>query len=284
MTGRLLLILGLSGLTGCAAAPREAPTSPAQAATTFSTSLSSSAASASHSSENEDGPTIAQWTRRWNALLGRIVQSRTGFVRYRWIHKNPELYKELRSLAEALARPREFRDASQRLAFLINAYNLLVIWNVERHWPMASVRDRRGFFARDRFAVLGERMTLLDLLAKIRKSGEARVHMALVWGAIGSPPLRDEAYAGGWLDQQLDAQAARFVNDPQHNTRLGGLALVSPLFQWFANDFRTRPYGGVRGFLRRYAHPRSPLGRLLREPSRIALTYMQFNWALNIAR
>jgi|GEM_PF-4633932 len=45
---------------------------------------------------------------------------------------------------------------NERKAFLINAYNILVIKGVIDHYPIGSVQDVAGFFDRKRYVVAGQ--------------------------------------------------------------------------------------------------------------------------------
>lgn len=212
-------------------------------------------------------------------MLRDCVSPRDGLVDYVAAGRHRA---SLTKLIKALAAPRSFASPKQRLAVLLNAYNVLVIVDVLDRGVTAGVADHPGFFDRDRFNVLGESVTL-DVLRDqmIRPLGDPRVHVALVGGAMGFPPLRGEPYTAAALDRQLDDQARRFVGDRVHNGRIGSMLLLSPLFREFAADFAAGPDRGVPGFLRRYADPRSPIGQLLRQPGEPAIGYQAFNWALN---
>ena len=57
--------------------------------------------------------------------------------------------------------------------------------------------------------------TRLKILRK--EYDEPRVHFAMVCASRGCPHLRSEAYRATHLEEQLDDQACRFVNDPSKN-------------------------------------------------------------------
>ena len=81
-------------------------------------------------------------------------------------------------------------------AVRLNAYNLLVLDAVAERWPLASVRDVPGFFETVRHGAFGRKATL-DQLEKrelLARHPDARLHLALVCGARGCPPLRGSAY------------------------------------------------------------------------------------------
>jgi hypothetical protein len=54
-------------------------------------------------------------------------------------------------------------DAPTQKAFLINAYNILVIKNVIDHYPLAKPTDVPGFFDTVKFNLAGAQITLSDI-------------------------------------------------------------------------------------------------------------------------
>ena len=137
-------------------------------------------------------------------------------------------------------------------------------------------------FTTNRAPVLGKPVTLDELRDQmIRPLDDPRVHAALCNGALGSAPLRAEAYTVDRLDGQLNDQARRFIGSPAHNAALGDALLLSPIFQWFAPDFDGPPFHGPLGFLRLYADEDTAIAHLLARQKLPPIEYMDFNWALN---
>ena len=70
-----------------------------------------------------------------------------------------------------------------------------------------------------RHRAAGEELTLDDIEhGRLRTDyNEPRIHFALVCAALSCPPLREEAYRGDILDEQLDDQGRAFLNDPREN-------------------------------------------------------------------
>ena len=240
--------------------------------------LVSCAISPGDSAAVEIDPSLLSWTDGWNTLLAAIVD-RFGAVDYRAALSRMDT---LQPLVDQLAPPRHFTSESDRTAFLINAYNLLVIRGLSAAPNIESPRQLPGFYDKHHWKILGEDLTLDELRdQKLRPRNDPRIHAAICYGAVGSVPLSAEAYRGDRLNDQLDRQCGRWINHPTHVAAVGSLVLASPIFQWFEPDFAVEPFDSVLGFLRRYARGDSPLGRLLAEKSPPPIDYLEFNWAIN---
>jgi len=163
-----------------------------------------------------------------------------------------------------------------RKAFLINAYNLLVIKGVTDVYPIASVNDVAGFFDRKRHLVAGKSITLNELekqyLLKVYK--DPRLHFVLVCGALGCPPLIAEAYLPARLDQQLEQQTRIALNNP-YFIRINDsseTAALSQIFNWYGADFGGNE-NAIRTFINRY--------RETHIPDSYNTTFYTYDWSLN---
>jgi hypothetical protein len=181
----------------------------------------------------------------------------------------------------------------EQLAFLINAYNAIVLQQVIDDYPIRrsarpaalmrpanSVWQIDGFFDKLEHRLLGRGLTLDQiehewLRARLK---EPRIHFALVCAARSCPPLRNQAYRAEQLDTQLDEQARAFLNDRERNRFTNDSAAVSEIFKWFGEDFGGEP--GLRDYLGRYLNPR--LATRLRE-KRYRISYIGYDWTLNDA-
>lgn len=155
--------------------------------------------------------------------------------------------------ALAAAEPDAEPSDTARLALWLNAYNALVIRSVVDHQPLESVTAVRGFFDTIKHTVAGREVTLDQLENEIiRPFGDARIHAALVCGAVGCPPLLPEAYAAERLDEQLDEQCRAWLSDPGKVSidRAGETLWVAMAFKWYADDFERA--GGPAGFVKQY--------------------------------
>ena len=100
---------------------------------------------------------------------------------------------------------------------------------------------------------------------------DARVHFALMYGAASEAPILPEAYDGTRLNQQLDEQTQRFLNDTSFNQLTPQHVQLSALFQSYAADFGSEAQ--IIAFINRYISvPVLPTAKV---------EYLSFSWALN---
>ena len=144
----------------------------------------------------------------------------------------------------------------ERLAFHINAYNILALRTVAAHWPLDSIKDVGNLFKpvwkRPAGKLDGQTVSLDDVEhGTLRKMGEPRMHLAIVCASVSCPDLRAEPYTAARLDAQLDDQATKFLANDGKGLRIDGdTAHVSKIFDWFSGDFDKA--GGVDAFIRKY--------------------------------
>lgn len=189
-----------------------------------------------------------------------------------------------RHLLDGLAAAAEPTRREERLAFWIDAYNVLAMDVVARHYPIASIRDvgslLRPVWKRDAGVAAGVVRTLDEIEhAILRPLGDPRIHMAIVCGSTSCPSLVREPYRPETLDAQLDAAARAFVANSDKGVRVEADALrVSSIFKWFSGDFATS--GGVLAFLRRHAD--APLVAAIDGLGAAPrLVHFDYDWSLN---
>lgn len=212
----------------------------------------------------------------WAAIL-RAYSAGTAF-RYSALRADAAQRARLEALVAAIgdAHPDGWpRDA--RLAFYLNAYNVLVVNAVIERWPVESVQRVDGFFDRIRHRVAGTERTLNQLESDVIRRGfhEPRIHFALNCASVSCPPLMGP-YTGRELEPMLMRQSREFVRASTRIDRASGRVTVSRIFEWYADDFGGE--AGVRRFLA--ARLDREDAAFVRDPSH-ALTYAEYDWALN---
>lgn len=219
------------------------------------------------------GELLARHTRATADVAGTRVD-------YAALRGDPDWQSLLANLAAA-PEPSE-HDA--RLAYWINAYNILAVEMVVRHLPVASIRDvsspQVSVWKREAGRVGGRALSLDDIEHEIlRPMGDPRVHAAIVCASASCPSLSREPYGRERLDAQLDAAARDFIASSQKGAHVEARSLrLSPIFDWFGADFAAS--GGVLAFIRRHATPelRESIEKLGVDP---ALDWFDYDWSLN---
>lgn len=221
-----------------------------------------------------DTPPIGAWAR----VLERFVDE-GGRVDFAGI--NQSVFDLDRYVAWIYAvgpnnRPRLFPTRADKLAYHINAYNALAMWNILQ----AGIPDRLGavgrfsFFWRDRIEVGGERMSLYRYENDvIRSFDEPRIHFALNCMTLGCPHLPREPFRAERLAAQLGRETRQFFAEGRnlrvnHDERT---VYVSQILDWFEEDFLAHA-PSLHAYINRYAP--------VTVPEDYALAFIPYNWTL----
>ena len=208
----------------------------------------------------------------FDALLRAHV--RNGLVDYPAFRNNAEFTRYLNALKAADLKG--FEEAEQ-IAFWLNVYNAYTIQLVASRGETASIRNinkalgifrLKGPWSEDFVQAAGRTLTLDDVEHRILRHdySEPRVHFAMSFGAVSAPRLRNEAYTGALLDDQLEDQAQTFIHDATKNRVDTSLFTVylSPVIARYRTDFGESNQALAR-FLAEY-YPPGPEKRFLTPP------------------
>lgn len=256
------------------------------------------------------GPTWAQSFDHgiWNTLLQQhvvVIQNGTATqVDYDgFLSDRDHLTRYLDTLAAVSQQRFDRWSESERLAFLINAYNAWTVELILTEYPgLESIKDLGSLFRspwkKSFIPLLGQTRSLDDIEHGLirgaegdnRGYNEPRIHFAVNCASIGCPALRPEAYTGAQLEMQLQQAATNFLSDRSRNRvdfnrEKGGAALVSSIFKWYREDFETgwRGAHSLGEFLALYA---DALGlddkktEALRN-GQIKIKFLDYDWSLN---
>ncbi|MEO7133033.1 MAG: DUF547 domain-containing protein [Vicinamibacterales bacterium] len=192
---------------------------------------------------------------------------------------------------------------AQRMAFWINAYNVLTLQAMINHYPIQSrlltigprnsIRQIDGVWTSLAWQVAGRRVTLDDIEHKILRPefGDARIHFAVNCASVSCPPLAAEPYRAAILDAQLDAAARRYLASPHGLRATGNTVSVSSIFKWYGGDFIAsyaaripgpRPEGerAILGAIAAFGPAASSAAALTGSPT---IRYISYDWSLNDA-
>lgn len=137
----------------------------------------------------------------------------------------------------------------ERLAFWINAYNMLTLRAIVDHYPIQSrwltlaprnsIRQIDGVWTTLRWQVAGRSVTLDDIEHRIVRPLflEPRIHFALNCASKSCPALALQPYLAERLGTQLDAAARGFLATAEGASLTGATLGVSSVFKWYGEDF-----------------------------------------------
>lgn len=194
-----------------------------------------------------------------------------GKVDYDAIAKHPEQLNSILKIAEGVKVSKT--DAKNYQAFWINAYNLSVIKGIINNYPLKSPLDKAGFFDKTKFEIAGKSLTLNTIENKLLRAqfNDARFHFVLVCGAIGCPPLINQAYMPNVLEQQLQTQAEIALNNPNFIKVKKGKVQLSEIFKWYKVDFVKN--GSEIDYINNF--------RKTKIEENVKISYYTYNWNLN---
>lgn len=239
----------------------------------------------------------------YKAFLEQYVDD-DGLVDYARLKANRQrLDVECAFLANMTQRVYDSLGTNERMALWLNSYNAITLKLIVDNYPIRpsegktkypanSIRQIPGAWEHKKFRALGRDVTLDEIEHKILRAEfkDPRIHMALVNSAMSAPKLRREPYIGTQLDAQLDAQTRGFFRDMRkfHIDREAGEVWVSPIFNWFMDDFlpeASKNYPrhiaqqkALTAFASKYVSAED--AKYLQEGKYVVM-YFEYDWTLN---
>ena len=211
----------------------------------------------------------------WNRVLrGHVLDD--GGIDFVGIRRDPE---DLEAFVAWVAThgprttPELFPTEAARLAYYLNAYNALAMYQVVTtpHRPEQRVR----FFLLTTVVLDGQRTSLYRLEnAAIRPLGDPRVHFALNCMVRGCPRLPREPFDPSRLNAQLEREARRFLNEPR-NIQVDppvGVVRVTSILRFYREDFLAKAPSLV-AYANRYRT--EPI------PEDYAVRFIPYDWILH---
>lgn len=218
------------------------------------------------------GSDTKAFTINADAFLEKYVMN--GQVAYARLKQNvaeaENLYREINMMNLSKS-----GDAEKK-AFYVNAYNIVVIYSVVKHFPIKSPMDKAGFFDTIKHIVAGESLTLNELERKklLQPYKDGRLHFVLVCAARSCPPLANFAYTPEKIEDQLTERTALTLNDknwlkvfPKQKK-----ADISKIFEWYSDDFKS---GGktVLDWINQFREEKIPAS--------YTVGFYEYDWSLN---
>lgn len=216
------------------------------------------------------GGVVAMDHSVWNSLLQRYVSSE-GKVDYSGF-KSDRLFAEYINELKG-NHPDDSWAKSEQMAYWINAYNAFTIQLITQNMPLKSIKDITEPWDNKFIIIEGKSYSLNDIENRILRKGfnDPRIHFGVNCASISCPKLWNKAFTAGNLEGSLDKLTRGFINDPGYNTIKNREIIISPLFDWYAEDFTSK--GSLISYLNRYSKVVISQGA--------NVTYGSYNWALN---
>jgi hypothetical protein len=233
-----------------------------------------------HASEL-DRELYARLLTRYTRAVDDVAGTR---VDYRGLGREPAWQTLVAGLERSV--PQELPTPDAKLAFWIDAYNILAIDLVVRNYPVESIRDIGSFlrpvWRREVAHIAAEPVTLHQIEHEIlRPMGDPRIHAAIVCASTSCPSLAREPYRPETVDAQLDAAMRRFLADERKGLAIDRQRMrvrLSKIFDWFEEDFE--PAGGVLAFAAPYLEE-SRRRWLEEHAGEVEIEYFDYDWRLN---
>jgi hypothetical protein len=239
--------------------------------------------------------TLAQNKNEQHLLFTQILNDyvRNGLVNYKKLKDDNRLDIYLMQLKNT--DPDNLPTDEDKLAFWINAYNAFTLKFIVEEYPVESINDLHwgGLYLGsllgttvwddEKIVINGMRLSLNNIEHDIarKKFNEERIHFAMVCASYSCPPLRNEAFEGFKLDEQLNEQAQLFFNDETKNnfdlkTRTANL---SKILDWYSSDFG-RDDESILLYVSQFLD-RGIADDIRKNTSLWEIDYLSYNWDLN---
>jgi len=230
-----------------------------------------------------------------NSLFTELLKEhvKDGLVDYKLLKNDERLDEYIDQLSKT--NPAEIVNDDYKKAFWINAYNAYTIKFVLDEYPVESINDLHwgGLYLgtvlgttlwdKNKVFINNKPLSLNniehDTLRK--KIGDERVHFALVCASISCPNLRNKAYEGFKLNEQLEEEARNFFNDQTKNrfdvnTKT---AHLSKILDWYDDDFGNNKQE-LLIYVTQYLNE-SLANEIKSNIEEWQIEYLDYNWELN---
>lgn len=252
---------------------------------------------------NQAASQSAQTDAKSDAKAGELSFGDYQSILNDFVHNGRVNYAALRADTKATAKLRRFIDQlakndlskleskDDKTAFWINAYNALVMEGALRRFPVETLRPSRpkgayddSFYAAKSFVVAGEKVSLKDIEARLKKETfDPRVHFALACGAISSAPLSKKVYTAAGIEDELDAATKEFLKQPGNFSfdKAASRLKLSQLFEWYKQEFEDDAGGTVVEWTLDLLDP--DVAKQVKNVKPRDVSYLPFDWKLNNA-
>jgi len=203
-------------------------------------------------------------------------------VDYQWLKKTKALDSAVNELANVS--PDKLSAVEDKLAYWINAYNMLTLKSIVDHYPVDSVKELARTMSLQKMIVGGHAYSIQEIksheLDPLFQSLDPRALFLLCQGAKGYPPLLNHAVQVKLLPNDLNASTYDFINDPQNvNFDPDDSTLYLSHYLKWNEDAISKTFGSVANLLTTYLANEK---KFWFDDKRLQIRYKEdFDWALN---
>jgi hypothetical protein len=219
-----------------------------------------------------------------------VTKGQTSAVKYKALKSNTKgLNEYLAELSAVKKSEYDSFDKTERLAFLINAYNAFTLSLIVENYPVKSIKDLGGVFSspwkKKFFKLFGEDF-FLDRIEHdmIRKDfQEPRIHFAVNCASKGCPPLSNFAFVGTQLESQFELVTRTFLENSSQNRWNASKRTfeISSIFKWYGSDFDSKFKNHGAFIAQKMGLPADVIKDA--EAGKIKYEYIDYDWSLNDA-
>ena len=216
--------------------------------------------------------------KAWANVLQQSVDDK-GRINFAGVAAHPEdldAYVAWVATKSPVSDPAAFPTRESQLAYYLNTYNALAMYNAIRSGiPPELDSIKVKFFGLTSFQIGGKKMSLNTLETKVvRPMGDPRVHMALNCMVRGCPRLPREPFRAELLDAQLEASTRYFFNETR-NVQVDAekqTVRFSQILQFYTEDFLKKAPSLI-AFANQYREEKLPEG--------LKVEFIPYDWKLN---
>ena len=216
----------------------------------------------------------------WTELLRQYVTP-DGLVKYSEMVSDKDRLNQYLKVLSANAPNPETWTKEEQLAYWINAYNAFTVKLILDNYPLESIKDLHpvnipfvSSVWQKKFFEIGDKKMNLDYIehSVLRKRfNEPRIHFAINCASLSCPELLNEAYLPEKIEEQLQKQTVKFINDVKRNKITASEIKLSKIFSWFKKDFTKEKK--LTDFINQYS--KIEVGR------GVDIGYLDYTWDLN---
>ena len=228
------------------------------------------------SAASQTGEPLNAWARVLDAYVDE--RGRVDFVGLTAGSEDLKAYVDYIAAVSPRSAPDAFATADAELAYYLNSYNALAMYNViDTGIPrsLAGFFKKFTFFYWNEFNVGGKKISLYRYENDvIRRLGDPRVHFALNCMSVSCPQLPRVPFTANSVQRQLDAETRRFFADARNICvdHARQTVEVSAILDFYTEDFLAKDPSLI-AYINRYRNDQIP--------ESYTVEFIDYDWTVN---